>query len=153
MTADRSPTDYSQATGRLASAQSNRYEYWRVAAGAFADHPLLGVGAGGFQVEWLRERRFEESVRDAHSLYLETAAELGLAGLAALLAMLAGVALAARRAAMPAATAACAAWALHAGLDWDWEMPALTLAALLLAAALCAAAEPAPPRSRPAPAG
>jgi hypothetical protein len=151
--ADRSPTEFSQATGRLASAQSNRYEYWRVAAGSFAAEPLIGVGSGGFQVEWLRERRFEESVRDAHSLYLETAAELGLAGLAALLAMLGGVAAAARRAAAPGAAAACAAWALHAGLDWDWEMPALTLTALLLAAALCAAAEPAPPRSPAAPAG
>jgi O-antigen ligase len=153
VSADRSPTAFSQATGRLASAQSNRYEYWRVAAGSFAANPLLGVGSGGFQVEWLRERRFEESVRDAHSLYLETAAELGFAGLAALLVMLGGVAAAARRAAAPGATAACAAWALHAGLDWDWEMPALTVTALVLAAALCAAAEPAPPRSPAAPAG
>ena len=84
--ADRGPSGTSQAARRLASAQSNRYEYWRVAVDSFADHPLVGVGSGGFQVEWLRERHFEESVRDAHSLYLETAAELGIAGLATLLA-------------------------------------------------------------------
>jgi len=153
LAADPSPAGGSQAAGRLASTQTNRYQYWRVAAGSFADHPLLGVGSGGFQVEWLRERNLRESVRDVHSLYLETAAELGLAGLAFLLVMLAGVVAAARRAAMPTATAACAAWALHAGLDWDWEMPALTLVALLLAAALCAAAEPPPPRAPAAPAG
>ena len=55
-----------------------------------------------------------------------------------------GVALCARRvqaadpvlAAGPAA--ALAAWALHASLDWDWEMPALTLVALTLAAMLVA---------------
>ena len=31
-----------------------------------------------------------------------------------------------------------AAWAVHAGIDWDWEMPAVTLPALAMAA--CAAA-------------
>jgi hypothetical protein len=31
--------------------------------------------------------------------------------------------------------AGLAAWAIHAGLDWDWEMPALSLLALLLGAA------------------
>ena len=55
--ADRGPSGTSQAARRLASAQSNRYEYWRVAADSFAHHPLAGVGSGGFQVEWLRERR------------------------------------------------------------------------------------------------
>ena len=35
--------------------------------------------------------------------------------------------------------------ALHAALDWDWEMPAVALIALLLAAGLMAAADEAPP--------
>ena len=34
------------------------------------------------------------------------------------------------------AIAALVAYAVHAGLDWDWEMPALTLVALVLAARL-----------------
>jgi O-antigen ligase len=154
VTAERGPSREASAQ-RLASAQSNRYEYWQVAVRTFADHPLAGVGAGGFQAEWLRERPFRESVRDAHSLYLETLAELGLVGFAALLTLFAGVALGARRARAAAATAACAAWAFHAGLDWDWEMPALTLVALVLAARLLAAAEepPGPPPAPPAPAG
>ena len=50
------------------------------------------------------------------------------------------------------AIAALAVYATHAGLDWDWEMPALTLVALVLAARLAppegeapsAAAPPAP---------
>ena len=82
--------------GRLASVQSNRYAYWKVALRTFGDHPLDGVGSGGFQAEWLRERPFREPVRDAHSLYLETPAELGLVGLALVLALLASVAVAAR---------------------------------------------------------
>jgi hypothetical protein len=121
--------------GRLASVQSNRYAYWKVALRTFGDHPLRGVGSGGFQAEWLRERPFREPVRDAHSLYLETPAEVGLVGLALVLALLASVAVAARRAAAAYAgpVAALVAYALHAGVDWDWELPALTLIALVLA--------------------
>ena len=132
----------STEAGRLISAQSNRSAYWRVAAEVFAEHPLNGIGSGSFGVEWLQRREIAEAVRDAHSLYLETAAELGLVGLAALVAFLAGIVLAARRAAQPAAIAALAAFALHAGLDWDWELPALSLVAILLAARVIAAQEP-----------
>jgi O-antigen ligase len=128
--------------GRLVSAQSNRFVYWRVAAAVFAEHPLHGIGSGAFGVEWLQRRDVAENVRDAHSLYLETAAELGIVGLAALAAFLAGTVQAARRVTTPAAIAALAAFALHAGLDWDWELPALSLVAILLAARVIAAAEP-----------
>jgi O-antigen ligase len=127
--------DPAASPGRLASVQSNRYAYWKVAVRAFGDHPVAGVGSGGFQAEWLRERPFREPVRDAHSLYLETPAELGLVGLALLLALIGSVAVAARRALPPYAgpVAALAAFALHAGVDWDWELPALSLVALVLA--------------------
>jgi hypothetical protein len=134
--------------GRLASVQSNRYDYWRVALRSFGDRPLLGEGSGGFRVVWLRERPFREAVRDAHSLYLETAAELGLAGLACLLALFGGLAAGAARAHRRAgpvtapAIAGVATWAVHAGLDWDWELPALSLLALVLAARLLATIEP-----------
>ena len=129
--------------GRLASVQSNRYAYWKVAVEVFADHPLRGEGTGSFRTAWLRERPFRESVRDAHSLYLETAAELGIVGLLALGALIGGCALAAVRAGPRAAgsVAALAAFALHAGIDWDWELPALTLVALALAAGLIASQE------------
>jgi O-antigen ligase len=132
---------------RLGSLQSHRYEYWKVAVRTFAHHPVIGVGASGFAVEWLRHRPFREPAQDAHSLYLETAAELGLVGLAALALLLAGIALAARDAwrrdpvLAAGACAALTAWALHAGLDWDWEMPGLTLVAIVLAGLLIAAAD------------
>jgi len=127
----------STAAERLVSVQSNRYGYWRVAAGVFADHPVAGVGSGAFAVEWLQRREIEEGVRDAHSLYLETAAELGLVGLLALALFLGGIVAAARRG-PPTLVAVLVAFALHAGLDWDWELPALTLTALLVAAKLLA---------------
>ena len=39
---------------------------------------------------------------------------------------------------LPAAAAVLAAFALHVAVDWDWELPAVTLPALLLAAAALA---------------
>jgi hypothetical protein len=132
---------------RLVSVKSRRYDYWRVSAAAFADHPLRGVGSGGFSVVWLRERPVKEGAVDAHSLPLETAAELGLVGVVALALFLGGVGLAARRAAaqepelVAGALAATTAWLLHAAIDWDWEMPAVTLPALVMAGGLVAGAE------------
>jgi O-antigen ligase len=140
-------------TARLGSLDSMRYEYWRVAVDTFAGQPLVGTGTGGFRVEWLPERPEDDTSRDAHSLYLETLAELGLVGFAALLAFLAGLALCARRAlraegeAVVGLVAVVATYLVHAALDWDWEMPAVTLIALAAAAALVASAERPLPRA------
>jgi O-antigen ligase len=139
LSAETRPADLPQGAtaGRLTSAESNRYAYWKVALRSWADHPLQGVGSGGFATEWRRERTIAESVRDAHSLYIETAAELGLVGLLLLAGLVAGAVGCAVRAGpeWSAATAALAAFGLHAGLDWDWEMPAVTLVAVVLLAA------------------
>jgi hypothetical protein len=147
---------------RLTTATSYRYEYWRVALRAFAREPLKGLGAGGFRVVWLKERRISETVRDTHSIELEMAAELGLVGLLALGLMVGGTAAAARAALrrdpelVAGVCAATLVWFLHASIDWDWQMPAVSLPAVILAAALISAAEPrAGPAApvRPAPAG
>ena len=123
---------------------SNRSDYWRVAWREVEDHPWLGGGAGSYQRFWLRYRREGLPVRDAHSLYLETLAELGPLGLGLLLAALAVPLLAAGAArrdplAAPAA-GAYVAYLVHAGIDWDWEMAAVTLAALTCGIALLLAA-------------
>jgi O-antigen ligase len=139
---------------RLGSVQTHRYAYWKVALRTFAHNPVRGVGSAGFRVEWLRRRPFRAPAVDAHSLYIETAAELGLVGLAALALLLVGVAMSTREAwrrdpALAAGWCAiAAAWALHAGIDWDWEMPALTLIAVIAAGGLIATAE-APPATPP----
>jgi hypothetical protein len=137
--------------GRLASVQSTRYDYWRAAIETWADHPVAGVGASGFAVEWLRRRTVREAAHDAHSLPLETAAELGLLGLAALALFAGGVVTAARRVAWPLAGAVggLAAWSAHAAIDWAWELPGDALFGLLLAAAVVAVSETAGARGRP----
>lgn len=150
------PTVQSSAA-RLASGRSDRSQYWRVALNGFGDHLVQGGGAGDFARLWLLERRRPEPVRDAHSLYIETAAELGLVGLALLASFLAGIAACAwrgRRVAGGSAVsvawiAAAAAWLVHAGLDWDWEMPAVALIFVAVCGALVALADP--PTGRTAP--
>jgi O-antigen ligase len=133
-----SPPARGATAQRFADIGSNRADYWRVAVGSFADSPLHGVGTAGFRVEWLRERDVAEGAVDAHSFYLEIAAELGLVGLALLAAFAGGIAVCARRLASEDAAlaagpcAALAALALYAGIDWGWDLPALGLVGLLL---------------------
>ncbi len=159
-----SPSSGARATdpSRFTSSDSTRYDYWEVALDAFAEDPLKGTGSGGFAVEWRRQPERTERAVDAHSLYLETLSELGLPGAAFLLLFLGGVAVCAARlhgrdaAAAAGPAAGLLVWAVHAGLDWDWEMPALTGFALLLAAALVsweddAAGGTPPPRRAPTP--
>jgi O-Antigen ligase len=134
---------------RFGSTQSNRYDYWDVALDGFAGKPLAGEGAHGFATLWLEQRDIAEGAQDAHSLYLETLAELGLVGGLLLVCFLAGAAAClwrARRA--PGGAELTTGWAaagsvflLHAAVDWDWEMPALTLVFLLLCGAAVAAAD------------
>jgi hypothetical protein len=133
---------FGATNARLSDVGTHRLSYWRVAIDVAADHPVAGAGPGAFAVEWLRRRTIDERVRNAHSMQLQTLADLGLVGFALLCGLLGATALAARRvlradralAAGPAAAALT--WALHAGLDWDWEMPAVTLVAVALAGLL-----------------
>jgi O-antigen ligase len=138
----QAPPATGASNARFASVGSNRYAYWRVAIDAGVQHPLIGVGASGFRTEWLKHRHIDESVRDAHSLEVETFGELGLVGVALLATLLGAVALSARAAyradaALAAGPAAVLAlWAFHSAIDWDWEMPALTLMAVVFAGTL-----------------
>ena len=130
---------------RLAVASANgRIEHWQVAVDSWREAPLHGSGAGTYAKTWARERPVQFTVQDAHSLYLEVLAELGLVGLALLIVALAaplGALLRRRRAERPlwsAVLALAVTWGLHAGIDWDWEMPAVTLPVVALLGAACA---------------
>jgi hypothetical protein len=118
-----------------------RSSFWGVAWHQFESHVVVGSGAGTFALAWVRSGLVDArgGALDAHSLYLETLAELGLVGLVLVLAFLLLPLRDARRA--PVAAGAYVVFLVHAGLDWDWEMPAVVLAGLCCGAAVLAAAE------------
>ena len=117
---------------------TGRAEIFPVAWREFKKSPVVGQGSGSFEYAWYQERPTTRVVRDTHSLYLETLAELGVIGLVVLLAALlvpvvAGVR--SRRSPFVAfGIAAYLTWAISAGLDWHWEMTALTMTAFLAGA-------------------
>jgi tetratricopeptide (TPR) repeat protein len=121
---------------------SYRAEIWEEAWNQWRDNPLLGDGAGTYEQYWNEHRPIDHKVRDGHNLYLETLGELGPIGLAALLLALGApvaAAFGARRHPLAAgAFGAYVAYLVHAGVDWDWELPAVTVAALAAGAALIA---------------
>jgi hypothetical protein len=122
-------------TQRLGQLGNNgRLELWRVAVDdSFAGRPVTGSGAGTFELERERHATATAPVLDAHSLYAESLGELGLPGLVlvllAVVPLLVAIAVRTRGpdgAPWTALLAAGVAWALHAGVDWDWEMTAIT---------------------------
>jgi hypothetical protein len=147
------------ARDRLTESGNNgRLGIWRVSEKSFADHPWRGTGAGTFRVEYERRRDIDLTITDGHSLYLEVLGELGLVGmglLALALALPLGFAVARLRGGERHAYAAFLAAALtllvHAGVDWDWEMPAVFLwllaaSGVVLAAPVGSGRIGAPPR-------
>jgi hypothetical protein len=123
-----------------------RSNYWRAAIADARAHPISGSGAGSFDDYWFAHRDAAANVRDAHSLYLESLAELGPVGLLLVLAVLipplAAAAIARADPTVAVAAGGYAAFLVHAGLDWDWEVPATTLAGLACGAALLVAVRP-----------
>jgi hypothetical protein len=125
---------------RLLSLSPNgRVLFWKAAWHDFAAHPVAGAGAGTFADYWESHRQVKIHTKHAHSLYLETLAELGVVGLAILLVALvpplwAGL----HRRAHPmsaAVMAAFIAFLVHSGGDWTWQLPGVALAAIACAAA------------------
>jgi O-antigen ligase len=121
----------------------NRPQYWHVAWRMYESNSLLGAGAGTFGNYWLHNRPNLEFVQDAHSLYVEMLAELGPLGLALLLFALVMplLALRGRQHNLLVSTAAGAyvTFLLHAAVDWDWEMPVITVTGLMSGAAILVA--------------
>lgn len=114
-----------------------RLVQWKSALHEFRHAPLAGTGAGTFGAWWDEHRPRAIQIRNPHSLYLEALGELGIIGvvLVALVIIIPFVAAWRRRRnpLVPFAAAVWAAWAIHAGVDWDWEVPAVTLPALACA--------------------
>jgi O-antigen ligase len=121
-------------------ANDGRLPLWRAALDIYRTQELRGTGAGTYQQYYPRYRTERSYVVDAHSLYLQSLAELGIAGFVLILVVALGmlVGLAARiggpdRALYAALFAVALAWAVHQAFDWDWQMPAVTLGVFMLA--------------------
>jgi len=144
-------TDDSIADALLVASGSGRWNHWIVAADEWKSAPLAGTGAGDFRFYWNERRDNTVYVINAHSLYLEVLAESGIIGLAlllvppvAVLAAAGGVRLRRSDAALSRelmlAVAGGGAVALHLGADWDWQLPAVVLPAVVLGAGALKAA-------------
>ena len=58
-----------------------RVQLWHIALDAFGDRPLLGYGAGTYEFYYAQHRTMGgASVTDAHNLYAQALAELGIVG-------------------------------------------------------------------------
>jgi hypothetical protein len=105
---------------------------------------VIGEGAGSFAASWASQRPVAVTVKNAHSLYLETLAELGIVGLVLLTGFLCVLAVAAARARQtvvyPGAVAASAAYLVHAAGDWDWQLTGVTIVFLLAGGSLLGSA-------------
>jgi len=148
------PSNPEQHFGQLSGA--GRYEFWRVAIDAFGENPVVGHGAGTYLFSWQQLRSINLAVHDAHSLYLESFAELGAVGgilVLALVGTLLWTAFAAwrdapspQREGYAALLAAMLAFAIGAGFDWFWEIAGLGavffLAAGVMVSVRCAQLAP-----------
>ncbi len=121
---------------RLGDPGNNRrIDQWKVALQGYREDRFRGLGAGTYENLWNRRRPVTFAIRDAHSLYTEVLAELGAAGLVMLVASLALILFAFLRGVWgsrdrylyAALVATALAWLVRAGIDWDWEMPAITI--------------------------
>jgi hypothetical protein len=141
---------------RLFSAESsNRWVWWKEALGAFTARPVGGWGAGSFPVVHLLYRHNMLTVAHVHSAPLEWLAETGVIGAAVALAAWAlllrsgwtvvrGQLAPGRRILAASLLAGGLAYSLHALYDRDWDIPGVTLPALVLLGVLAGAAARAP---------
>ena len=113
-----------------------------------------GTGAGTYELTWAKHRSSDFTVRDGHSLYLETLSELGIVGAILLFATLGGIlvglawhARGRQRALWGALFTGGCVWALHAAQDWVWELPSVT-AWLFAAGGIALARPPGAPETR-----
>src|SRR5215207_2261859 len=132
----------------LAASGSGRYTLWRVASEDFASHPLLGVGTYNYEATYyqLREKGVGW-VRQPHILPLEVLSERGIIGGVLFFGFLItclGAGLWKRfgrlgsevKGHVGAMVAAITYWFVHSSAEWFWQLPAVTLPAIIYLALL-----------------
>jgi hypothetical protein len=136
----------------LSGTGSGRWQFWRAALDEFDTSRIHGRGAGSFADWWAAHGSLATSIQDAHSLYLETLGELGVVGLVLLLLPLAFaasvIATWLRRLeteaqiGVAAATSLLCGYLVAAGIDWMWELTAVSVVAFAMLAVAVAACAP-----------
>jgi hypothetical protein len=119
----------------LSSSGSGRWQFWGAAVSQFRAHPLKGGGAGSWEFWWLQHNSLKGVFTQvAHSLYLETMAELGIIGLLLLLGWLVLALVGAIRSALAlsssyvaALTATGIAFFFAASYDWVWQLSGIAV--------------------------
>ena len=83
-TGDRASSPISQATQE---SNKQRMDFYRASLAILQEHPLIGVGTGGFPRAYAEKTRGTDAfqTRNPHNEYLHIATQLGVIGLAALL--------------------------------------------------------------------
>jgi hypothetical protein len=125
--------DATDSGPHLLSVESNRWDFWHVAADDLAARPFTGYGAGSFGPTYLRNGKSSEMPAQAHGQLQEVAATLGLPGLLLVSGVGAiGLAGLLRRRRQPSTALAGAAVGTacvlaHAQVDWHWQVPAVAL--------------------------
>jgi O-antigen ligase len=146
------------------SLSSYRYDGWRVAWKSFERHPVAGVGADNFFLDYARRGRSFQTPVYPHSLEFRVLSQTGLVGVllfvGALAAALAAALPALRRGGALGGAAAGAGvmvfvyWVVHGSVDWFFEVPGLGAPAFaMLGIATAVAASRRPERGRPLPGG
>lgn len=130
----------------LSGGGSGRWQFWSAAVDEWKEDPLRGVGAGSYEHWWAEHASFTYFVRDAHSLYLEALGELGIVGFVLVVALaLTGIGAGTRRAlrasgerrvSTAALTAVFTGYAFALGIDWMWELTAVSAIGLVALALL-----------------
>jgi hypothetical protein len=133
----------------VSSNSGNRWVWWKEAAGAWSDRPLQGWGGGSSPVTHLMYRKVELDVLQPHDVPLEFLSETGVIGaglslgglgllLFAALARIRAIGEGRERDLALALFAAAAAWVVHGLVDFDWDIPGVTIPVLLFLGVLVA---------------
>jgi hypothetical protein len=138
----------------LSAGGGGRWQFWAAALDEFEAHPVLGRGAGSFEAWWSENGSLPVFVRYAHSLYLQTLGELGVVGFVLLIGAVGcaawnGIialvhARGQERTTLAAVVAAATAYLVAAGVDWMWELTAVTVVGVSCLGMLAVARTPRP---------
>ena len=153
-----SPTAVSGPTHLSSFASTSRWNWWQEAWKSWRAHPVLGTGAGTFDLTHRKLRVDGTVATEPHNLPLQFLSETGIFGFILFL----GIALAGAgalvetlrrlegedRLAAAALTVGLFAYVVHGVVDFDWDFVAVTAPGVAVLGVLLAAGRPARVRVR-----